>query len=84
MTWAEIEQLTQQVQQLPPTQQQTSQQLSQVMVSAHSTMLEGSRVTVLEAMDFLLGEAPVLGLGKPLEGYDMLGDHARTLDLVLT
>ena len=44
MTWAEIEQLTQRV------QQQTSQQLSQVMVSAHSTMIEGSRVTVLEAM----------------------------------
>lgn len=83
MTWAEIEQLTQRVQQLPPTQQQTSQQLSQVMVSAHSTMIEGSRVTVLEAIDFLLGEAPALGPGKPLEGYDMLGDHARALDLVL-
>ncbi|MDO7848602.1 Fic family protein [Hymenobacter sp. M29] len=34
-------------------------------------------------MDFLLGEAPVLGPGKPLEGYDMLGDHARALDLAL-
>ena len=53
------------------------------MVSAHSTMIEGSRVTVLEAMDFLLGEAPALGPGKPLEGYDMLGDHARALDLVV-
>jgi len=83
MTWAEIEHLTQQVQHLPPTQQHTSQQLSQVMVSAHSTMMEGSRVTVLEALDFLLGEAPALGPGKPLEGYDMLGDHARALDLVL-
>lgn len=84
MTWAEITHLTQQVQQLAPSQQQTSQQLSQVMVSAHSTMIEGSRVTVLEALDFLLGEAPALGSGKPLEGYDMLADHARALDLVLT
>jgi Fic family protein len=83
MTWTEIERLTEQVQQLPPTRQQSSQQLSQVMVSAHSTMIEGSRVTVLEAMDFLLGEAPTLGSGKPLEGYDMLGDHARALDLAL-
>ncbi len=83
MTWTEIERLTELVQQLPPVRQQTSQQLSQVMVSAHSTMIEGSRVTVLEAFDFLLGEAPVLGPGKPLEGYDMLGDHARALDLAL-
>lgn len=83
MTWAEIEQLTQQVQQLPAGQQQTSQQLSQVMVSAHSTMIEGSRVSVLEAFDFLLGAAPTLGPGKPLAGYDMLGDHARALDLAL-
>ena len=83
MTWAEIEQLTQRVQQLPAGQQQTSQQLSQVMVSAHSTMIEGSRVSVLEAFDFLLGAAPTLGPGKPLAGYDMLGDHARALDLVL-
>lgn len=83
MTWEEIERLTRQVQQLPPADQQTSQQLSQVMVSAHSTMIEGSRVTVLEAFDFLLGEAPTLGPGKPLEGYDMLGDHARGLDLAL-
>ena len=83
MTWTEIEHLTKLVQQLPPTWQQSSQQLSQVMVSAHSTMIEGSRVTVLEAFDFLLGEAPVLGPGKPLEGYDMLGDHARALDLAL-
>ena len=35
-------------------------------------MMEGSRVTVLEAMDFLLGEAPALGVGKPLEGYKSL------------
>ncbi len=83
MTWTEIEQLTNQVQQLPPGRQQTSQQLSQVMVSAHSTMIEGSRVTVLEAFDFLLGAAPTLGPGKPLAGYDMLGDHARALDLAL-
>ncbi|MBH8571286.1 Fic family protein [Microvirga sp. STS02] len=83
MTWTEIERLTELVQQLPPARQQSSQQLSQVMVSAHSTMIEGSRVTVLEAMDFLLGEAPILGPGKPLEGYDMLGDHARALDLAL-
>lgn len=59
MTWAEIEQLTQQ---LPAARQQTSQQLSQqpskVMVSAHSTIIEGSRVMVLEAFDFLLGAAP--------------------------
>ncbi len=83
MTWAEIEQLTHQVQQLPAQRQQTSQQLSQVMVSAHSTMMEGSRVTVPEAFDFLLGAAPTLGPGKPLAGYDMLGDHARALDLAL-
>lgn len=83
MTWAEIEHLTQQVRQLPAQRQQTSQQLSQVMVSAHSTMIEGSRVTVLEAFDFLLGAAPTLGPGKPLEGYDMLGDHARALDVAL-
>ena len=82
MTWAEIEQLTYQVQQLPAGQQ-TSQQCSQVMVSAHSTMMEGSRVTVLEAFDFLLGVAPTLGPGKPLAGYDMLGDHACALDLTL-
>jgi Fic family protein len=83
MTWPEIERLTDQVQQLPAGRQQTSQQLSQVMVSAHSTMIEGSRVTVLEAFDFLLGTAPTLGPGKPLAGYDMLGDHARALDLAL-
>ena len=83
MTWPEIEQLTQQVQQLPAGRQQKSQQLSQVMVSAHSTMIEGSRVTVLEAFDFLLGAAPTLGPGKPLAGYDMLDDHARALDLAL-
>jgi len=83
VTWAEIERLTQQVRQLPAQRQQTSQQLSQVMVSAHSTMIEGSRVTVLEAFDFLLGAAPTLGPGKPLEGYDMLGDHARALDVAL-
>jgi hypothetical protein len=40
-------------------------------------------MTVPEAMNFLLGEAPALGPGKPLEGYDMLGDHARALDLVV-
>lgn len=84
MTWTEIEHLTRQLQQLLPTQQQTSQQLSQVMVSAHSTLIEGSRVTVLEAMDFLLGEAPALGSDKPLEGYNMLDDHAHALELVLT
>ena len=39
MTWAEIEQLNRQVQQLPAARQQTSQQSSQVMVSAHSTMI---------------------------------------------
>jgi Fic family protein len=83
MTWVEIEALTQQVQQLVAARQQTSQQLSQVMVSAHSTMIEGSRVTVLEAFDFLLGAAPTLGPGKPLAGYDMLGDHARALGLAL-
>ena len=83
MTWTQIEQLTYQVQQLPAGRQQTSQQFNQVMVSAHSTMIEGSRVTVLEAFDFLLGAAPTLGPGKPLVGYDMLGDHARALDLAL-
>lgn len=83
MTWAQLEQLTRQVQQLPAQRQQTSQQCSQVMVSAHSTMIEGSRLTVPEAFDFLLGAAPTLGPGKPLVGYDMLGDHARALDLAL-
>lgn len=83
MIWPEIEQLTDQVQLLSAQQQRTSQQLSQVMVSAHSTMIEGSRVSVLEAVDFLLGAAATLGPGKPLEGYDMLGDHARALDLAL-
>ena len=53
------------------------------MVSAHLTMIEGSRVSVLEAFDFLLGAVPTLGPGKPLAGYDMLGDHARALDLAL-
>lgn len=83
MTWDHIADLTAQVRQLPAQQQQTSQQLSRVMVSAHSTMIEGSRVTVAEAFDFLLGTAPTLGDGKPLEGYDMLGDHAQALDLAL-
>lgn len=83
MTWAEITQLTEQVRQLPTQRQQTSQQLSQVMVSAHSTMIEGSRVTIAEAFDFLLGAAPTLGAGKPLEGYDMLADHALALDMAL-
>lgn len=83
MSWEEIERLTQQLQQLPAGRQQTSQQLSHVMVSAHSTMIEGSRVSVLEAFDFLLGTTPTLGPGKPLAGYDMLGDHARALDLAL-
>ena len=50
------------MQQLPAARPQTSQQLSQVMVSAHSTMIEGSRVSVLEAFDFLLGAAPTLRL----------------------
>jgi Fic family protein len=59
------------------------QQTSQVMVSARSTMMEGSRVTVPKAFDFLLSAAPTLGPGKPLVGYDMLGDHARALDLAL-
>ena len=38
-------------------------------------------MSVLEVFDFLLGAAPTLGPGKPLAGYDMLGDHA--LDLAL-
>ena len=46
-------------------------------------MIEGSLVTVLEAFDFLLGAMPTLGPGKPLAGYDMLGNHARALDLAL-
>jgi len=53
------------------------------MVSAYSTRIEGSGVTVPEAMNFLLGKAPALGPGKPFEDYDMLGDHARALDLVV-
>ena len=83
MTWAELEQLTHQVQQLSAQSKQTRQQRSQVMVSAHSTIMEGSRVTVLEAFDFLLGAAPTLAPGKPLAGYDMLSDHARALDQAL-
>jgi hypothetical protein len=56
MTWAEIERLP-----------QTRQHFSQMMASAHLTMIEGSHVTVLETFDFILGEAPILGPGKPLE-----------------
>jgi Fic family protein len=46
-------------------------------------MMEGSRVTVPKAFDFLLSAAPTLGPSKPLVGYDMLGNHARALDLAL-
>lgn len=51
------------------------------MVSAYSTMIEDSRIAVLEAFDYQLGAALTLGAGKPLAGYDMLDDYARALDL---
>ena len=83
-TWASLHRLTQQVQQLPPEHRHTSQQLSQVMVSAHSTLIEGSRVSVPAAIEFLLGTtASALDLTVPLAGYDMLGDHAQALALAL-
>jgi hypothetical protein len=53
------------------------------MISAHYTLMEGSRVTVPGALDFLLSEAPALKPDEPPEGYNMLDDHAQALDLVL-
>ncbi|WP_019949658.1 Fic family protein [Hymenobacter aerophilus] len=81
--WNEIERLTALVQQLPEADRLSRQQLSQVMVSAHSTMIEGSRVTVQSAFDFLVREEAVIDPTLPWDGYDMLADHAQALDLAL-
>ena len=83
MSWAEIEQLTTRVKQLPLAERLSRQQLNQVLVSAHSTMIEGSRVTIQPALDFLTGEPARVGERLPWDGYDMLADHARALDLAL-
>jgi Fic family protein len=83
MRWPEIEHLTAQVQQLPLAERLSRQHLNQVLVSAHSTMIEGSRVTVQPALDFLVGEQARVDKSLPWEGYDMLADHARALDLAL-
>jgi|GEM_PF-5693303 len=55
MSWSEIEHLTALVQQIEPAGRLSRQQLDHVLVSAHSTMIEGSRVTVQSAFDFLVG-----------------------------
>lgn len=64
MTWDGIERVTQLVQQLPPVRQQTSQQLSQVMVvfredrQAYFEALEQSRVAedLTVFIDFMRGQ----------------------------
>jgi Fic family protein len=83
MSWQEIAHLTAQVQQLPLAERLSRQQLNHVLVSAHSTMIEGSRVTVQPALDFLVGDHARLDKSLPWDGYDMLADHARVLDLAL-
>lgn len=83
MSWQEIERLTALVQQLSPDEQLSRQQLNHVMISAHSTMIEGSRVTLQPALDFLVGNEPKVDKSLPWDGYDMLADHARALDLAL-
>lgn len=83
MRWEEIEHLTALVQQLPAADHLSRQQLNHVMVSAHSTMIEGSRVTVQSAFDFLVGEEAKIDQSLPWDGYDMLADHAQALDLAL-
>lgn len=81
--WKEIERLTALVQQLPEADRLSRQQLNHVLVSAHSTMIEGSRVTVQSAIDFLVREEAVIDPTLPWDGYDMLADHAQALDLAL-
>ena len=54
-----------------------------MLVSAHSTMIEGSRVTIQPALDFLTGEPARVSERLPWDSYDMLADHARALELVL-
>ncbi|MCR5890950.1 Fic family protein [Hymenobacter sp. J193] len=83
MSWEEIERLTALVQQLSPKEQLTREQLNHVLVSAHSTMIEGSRVTVQSAFDFLVGDEAKVDKSLPWDGYDMLADHAQALDLAL-
>lgn len=83
MSWEELADLIRRVRELPASRQQSVAQMSQIMVSAHSTLIEGSRVTVAEAFDFLGGNPPQLSPGKGLTSYDMLGDHARALNLAL-
>ncbi|WP_375415990.1 Fic family protein [uncultured Hymenobacter sp.] len=81
MSWDELAELTRLVRELPADRQQSVAQMSQIMVSAHSTLIEGSRVTVAEAFNFLGGGTPQLSPGKGLISYDMLGDHACALRL---
>lgn len=81
MTWRELEQLTQQLHELPVGAQQAGWSATQVLLSAHSTRIEGSRVTVPEAVDFFGGGR--LAAGRRLADYDMLRDHAHALDLTL-
>lgn len=69
--------------QLDPAERLSRQQLNHVLVSAHSTMIEGSRVTVQSAFDFLIGEQAKIDQSLPWDGYDMLADHAQALDLAL-
>lgn len=83
MNWDKIERLTAQVLQLEPAARLSRQQLNHVMVSAHSTMIEGSRVTVQSAFDFLVGDEAKVDKSLPWDGYDMLADHAQALDLAL-
>jgi hypothetical protein len=65
MSWSEIERLTSLVQQLDPAERLSRQQLNHVLVSAHSTMIEGSRVTVQSAFDFLVGEQAKIDQSLP-------------------
>ncbi|WP_139926234.1 Fic family protein [Hymenobacter sp. DG01] len=81
--WEEIERLTALVNQLPEADRLSRQQLNHVLVSAHSTMIEGSRVTVQSAFDFLVKEEAVIDPTLPWDGYDMLADHAQALDMAL-
>lgn len=46
-------------------------------------MIEGSRVTIAPALDFLTGNQARVSERLPWDSYDMLADHARALDLVL-
>ncbi|MCB2380481.1 Fic family protein [Hymenobacter sp. BT635] len=83
MSWSEIERLTALVQQIEASERLSRQQLNHVLVSAHSTMIEGSRVTVQSAFDFLVGDEAKVDPRLPWDGYDMLADHAQALDLAL-